>query len=102
MNTQPLPGASTTLIMGILSVVGAVSCCGPFAAIFSVIGLSNAKKAEKLYKSAPENYTGYDNVSTGRILSYVGLALSAIMLVLAILYFGIIFAMITSGHFDEF
>jgi len=99
MNQQPLPGASNALTMGIISLVGALICCGPFAAIFSIIGLNSAKKAEKLYKENPSGYTGYENVKTGRVLSYIGLALALIMLVLAIIYFGVIIAIITTGEF---
>lgn len=100
MSQQPLPGASTVLTMGIISVVGALVCCGPFAAIFSIIGLSKAKSAKQLYMENPELYSGYESVNTGRILSYVGLGLSLVMLVIVILYFGVIIAMISSGHYD--
>ena len=102
MNRQQLPGASTALTMGIVSIVTAIFCCGPFAAIFSIIGLSNAKSAEKLYQQQPEEYTGYENVKTGKILSYIGLAISIIMLILGIIYFGVIIALISSGEFDNF
>lgn len=100
MSQQPLPGASTVLTMGIISVVGALVCCGPFAAIFSIIGLSKAKSARQLYMENPGLYSGYESVNTGRILSYVGLGLSLVMLVIVILYFGVIIAMISSGHYD--
>ncbi len=100
MNQESLPGASNALTMGIISIVGALICCGPFAAIFSIIGLSSAKKAERLYQENPGTYSGYENVKTGRILSYIGLGLSAIMLIFLILYFGVIIAMISSGNFD--
>ncbi|MGB5822361.1 MAG: CCC motif membrane protein [Saonia sp.] len=100
MDQQPLPGASNALTMGIISLVGSLICCGPFAAIFSLIGLSSAKKAEKLYQENPNAYTGYENVKTGRILSYIGLGLSLIMLIFFILYFGVIIAMISSGEFS--
>jgi hypothetical protein len=83
--------------MGIISIVGALVCCGPFAAIFSIIGLSNAKKAENLYREEPERYSGYENIKTSRTLSYIGLALSLFMLVLSILYFGVIVALVTTG-----
>jgi hypothetical protein len=86
--------------MGILSVVGALVCCGPFAIIFSIIGLAKAKSAKELYVQNPEHYSGYESVNTGRILSYVGLALSLLMLVIVILYFGVILAMVTSGQYD--
>ncbi|WP_350287451.1 CCC motif membrane protein [uncultured Croceitalea sp.] len=102
MNQQQLPGASTVLTMGIISVVGSLICCGPFAAIFSIIGLVKAKTAEGIYQSNPEGYSDYSNVKTGRILSYIGLAISIIMLIFWILYFGVIIAMISSGDFSEF
>ena len=102
MNQQPLPGASTVLTMGILSIVGALVCCGPFAIIFSIIGLSKAKSALRLYQESPEVYTGYESVNTGRILSYIGLALSLVMLVVIILYFGAIIAIITTSSYNDF
>lgn len=88
------------MTMGIISIVGAFVCCGPFAIIFSIIGLVNAKKAERLYQENPGVYTGYDNVKTGRILSYIGMAISLIFLLLAILYFGFIIALISSNGFN--
>ncbi len=98
MNQQPLPGASTVLTMGILSIVLTLVCCGPFGAIFSIIGLAKAKTATQLYEQSPENYTDYSNVKTGKILSYVGLALALVSLVFVILYFGLIVAAITTGE----
>ena len=101
MNQQPLPGASTVLTMGIISIVGAIFCCGPFAIIFSIIGLVRAKRAEQLYLENPESYSDYSNIKTGRILSYIGLALSLIMLIFFIIYFGVIMAIImNSGEFS--
>jgi len=87
------------MTMGIISVVGALVCCGPFAAIFSIIGLANARKADDLYQQAPDRYSGYENIKTARVLSYIGLGLSLVMLVLAVLYFGFIVAMISQGDF---
>jgi len=100
MNHQTLPGASNAMTFGILSIVLSLFCCGPFGAIFSFIGLSNAKKAEGVYNENPEVYSGIDNVKTAKILSYVGIGLAAVMLIFWILYFGVIIAMITSGNFD--
>lgn len=99
MSQQPLPGASTTLTWGILSIVLTLFCCGPFGAIFSIIALSKAKTAEKLYEQSPESYTDYSNVKTGRILAYIGLALALIGLILLIIYFGVIIALVSSGEF---
>ncbi|MET1259969.1 MAG: hypothetical protein HRT65_11225 [Flavobacteriaceae bacterium] len=101
MSQQPLPGASTVLVMGILSIVGSIACCGPFAAIFSIVGLMKAKSAELMYQQNPGAYSDFSSVKTGKILSYIGLGLSIIMLVLFILYFGFIFAMITAGEWND-
>lgn len=91
---QPLPGASNALTFGILSILLTLFCCGPFGGIFSIIGLSNAKKAERIYQMDRNAYTGYENVKTGRILSYIGLALALILLILSIVYFGVIGAIL--------
>ncbi|MEO1009999.1 MAG: CCC motif membrane protein [Bacteroidota bacterium] len=99
MTQNPLPGSSTALTMGIISIVGAFICCGPFAIIFSIIALSNAKKAEGLYMANPEIYSGYENVKTARILAYIGLAVALIYLILIILYFGAIIAFIGTDGF---
>lgn len=96
---QTLPGASNALTFGILSIVLTLFCCGPFGAIFSFIGLSNAKRAEQIYKADTEmGYTGYENVKTGRILSYIGLAISLISLILGIIYFGALVALFMSAN----
>jgi hypothetical protein len=94
MHQEPLPGASNSLTFGILSIILTIFCCGPFGAIFSFISLSNAKKAERIYAENSGQYTGIENVKTGKILSYIGLGLSAIGLLLALLYFGVIMALI--------
>lgn len=100
MNNQPLPGASNAMTFGIISIVASLFCCGPFGAIFSFIGLSNAKKAEKAFNESPETYLGIDNVKTAKILSYVGIGLAAVMLIFWIIYFGVIIAIISSGSFE--
>jgi len=100
MNLEKLPGASNALTMGILSIVLTIFCCGPFGAIFSFIGLSSAKSAEKLYLLEPNRYTGYENAKTGRLLSYIGLAIAIIFLVLTIIYFGVIIAILSTGDWD--
>lgn len=58
------------------------------------------KNAERIYNEEPERYTGYENVKTGKILSYIGLALAAILLVFTILYFGVIAAVIAGAASD--
>ena len=84
--------------MGILSLVGTLICCGPFGAIFGIIGLSSARKAEALYRAAPGRYTGYENLKSARILSYIGIGLALVMLVFYILFFGVLVTLITTGN----
>lgn len=91
---QTLPGASNAMTFGILSIVLTLFCCGPFGAIFSFIGLSNARKANDAYLQNPEEYIGYENVKTAKVLSYIGMALAGIYLLFVILYFGVIAALI--------
>lgn len=45
-------------------------------------------------------YTGIENANTGKILSYIGLALAGIYLLLDILYFGVIAAIIFAAVSD--
>lgn len=97
MNQQPLPGASTVLTMGIISIVGTLFCCGPFGIIFSIIALVKAKTANQLYLQNPVEYTDYSNVKTGKILAYIGLGLALIYLLFFILYFGFIVAMVAGS-----
>ena len=98
---EKLPNSDLVLIMGICSIVTSLFCCGPFGAIFSIIGLIKAKKAEELHLGNPNQYVGYNNVNTGRILSWIGLAFAVIILVFLILYFGLIIAFIQAGGINE-
>lgn len=97
MNREILPNSGNALTFGILSIVLTLFCCGPFGGIFGIIGLSKAKNAERIYQEEPERYSGYENVNTGKILSYIGIALAAILLVLTIIYFGAIAAIIAGA-----
>ncbi len=97
MNRETLPDAGNALTFGILSIALTLFCCGPFGGIFGIIGLSKAKSAERIYLAEPERYSGYENVKTGRILSYIGIALAAILLVFTIIYFGAIAAIIAGA-----
>lgn len=99
MSQAPLPGASTALTMGIIGVIAPFVCCGPFAIIFGIIGLTNANKAEKLYSNNPEAYTGYENAKTGKTLSYISIGISAVLLLFTVLYFGAIIAFVSTDGF---
>lgn len=85
MNTQkPLPNSTIILIFGILSII--TCCCwGIVGLIFGAVALYLARKDTDLYQSDPENYTGYNNVKTGRILAIIGIILSTIYLIFNII-----------------
>jgi hypothetical protein len=97
MNRETLPDSGTALTYGILAIALTLLCCGPFGGIFGIIGLSKAKNAERIYNTDPDRYYGYENVKTARILSYIGIALAAILLVFTIIYFGAIAAIIAGA-----
>lgn len=99
MNQEPLPGASTALTLGIIGIITPFVCCGPFALIFGIMGLSNAKKAERLHLDNPGVYSGYENARTGRTLSYISIGISIVLLIFTILYFGAIIAFLSTDGF---
>ena len=49
-----------------------------------------AKKATALYLENPEQYTGYSNVKTGKILAIIGIILSFLYLIYVIWIFATI------------
>lgn len=100
MTPRPLPRSSNAMTFGILSIVLTLTCCGPFGAIFSFLGLSNAKTAQHLFIKSPGEYTGIENAKTGKTLSYIGLALASIYLLVGILYFGVIAAIVFAAISD--
>jgi len=78
MEKQKLPNASSSLVMGILSIVTACCCYGVPGLIFGFIGLNMAKKAKATYEENPEQYNGLGNVEAGKITSIIGLVLGAL------------------------
>lgn len=75
---QKLPNAQTVLILGIISVVGTCCCTGLIGIICGLIGLSKYNKDKLLYDAAPQVYTDFNNLNTGRILCIIGLALGSL------------------------
>lgn len=59
------------------------------------------KKANDTYIQNPEEYSGYENIKTAKVLSYIGMALAGIYLLFIILYFGLITSMVLSGGSTE-
>lgn len=85
MEKQKLPNATTVLILGILSIP---ACC--FYGIGLALGITAlvvAKQDLKSYKLNPDNYEGYGNLNTGRILAIIGIVLNALLIISMIAIF---------------
>ncbi len=96
MEQQKLPNSTLILVFGIISIV--TCCCyGILGLIFGIIALVMAKKATAVYLESPEQYTGYQNVKTGKILAIIGIILSSLYLIYVIF----IFATIGTGGMME-
>ena len=72
MEKQKLPNATTSLVLGICSII---TCC-----CYGIIGLPLAigafitgKKAIKLNNQNPDTYEGVNNANIGKILGIVGI-----------------------------
>lgn len=79
MEQQKLPNSTLILVFGILSII--TCCCyGIVGLILGIIAIVLASKANQLYKSNPEGYTGISNVKTGKILAIIGIILSVLYL----------------------
>jgi hypothetical protein len=78
MEKQQIPNGTLILVMGILSIVGCC-CYGLPGLIFGIVAVILAGKATKIYKEAPENYSGFGNVNAGKIMGIIGIVLSIAM-----------------------
>ncbi|WP_029036769.1 CCC motif membrane protein [Salinimicrobium xinjiangense] len=88
MEKPTLPNSTLILIFGILSIV--TCCCyGILGLIFGIVALVLARKAKEIYLAEPEMYKGYNNVKTGRILAIIGIILSALYLIVNIVFIAI-------------
>ena len=85
MEKQTLPNATAVLVLGILSII--TCCCyGIIGLIFGILAVYLANKDLILYQENPENYIGFSNLNTGRILGIIGIILSLCYLI-STLYF---------------
>ncbi len=89
MEKNSLPNATAVLVLGILSIL-TCWCYGIVGLILGGIALYLASKDMKLYKENPELYSNYSNLNIGRILSIIGVSLSAIYLIITIYLFAVV------------
>lgn len=90
-NQQPLPNATASLVLGILSIVFCFTY-GVVGVVLGIIGLVLANKDRRLYHSNPDaySYDSYKNVNAGRTCAIIGLILSGLIFLIAVV--AIIFA----------
>ena len=81
-----LPNATTVLVLGIISIVGAF--CYGIGIILGIIGLVLSNKDKRLADTDPGLYsqTSISNLRAGRICSIIGIVVGAIFLIVIVLY----------------
>ena len=80
MEKQTLPNSTLVLVMGILSIVGCC-CYGLPGLICGIVAVVLGNKATNLYKQAPEEYLGFENVKAGKIMGIIGIVLSVLAMI---------------------
>lgn len=82
-----LPNSTAVLVLGIISIVGCF-CYGIVGLVCGIIGVVLSNKDLKLYKTEPTAYTSgsYSNLKAGRVCAIVGLSLSAVYLIIVLIY----------------
>jgi hypothetical protein len=100
---RPLPNGTAVLVLGIISIVGCF-CDGIPGLICGIIALVLANKDMRLYALDPTLYTpgSYSNLRSGRICAIIGLSVSAVYLVIVIIYISILGTAILTHPQDIF
>lgn len=82
-----LPNATTILVLGILSLIFCW-CYGFVGLILGIIAVVLSTTSRKNYLSSPESYTeaSFKNMNTGRICGIVGICVSALFVLLWVLF----------------
>ncbi len=82
-----VPNSTGALVLGIISIV-TCWCYGIIGITLGIIGLILANKGRKLYKENPNRYTesSYKNLTAGRIMSIIGLSISAAYIIFLVIY----------------
>lgn len=83
---ETLPNSGGILAMGIISIVSFCCCWGFVGIVLGIIALVLASKANQLYMEEPERYseTSVKNMRAGKTCAIIGLALSSVVIIIAI------------------
>jgi di/tricarboxylate transporter len=105
LTQMPLPNATASLVLGILSIV--FFCCfsGGISIILGIIGVALGFQATNLYTRNHELFSesSYKNASAGKICSIIGLVIGLFMLAMLIANWSFYMEMIEQikdGSFD--
>ena len=92
---MPVPNSTAVLVLGILS-IAICWCYGLFGITMGIIALVLSNKARALYNENPDQYTigSFKNMNAGRVCAIIGTILSALYLVVVIVYLLIVGAAI--------
>ncbi|MEO6305550.1 MAG: CCC motif membrane protein [Bacteroidia bacterium] len=92
---QNIPNSVAVLVLGILSICFCW-CYGILSIIMGIIAIVMAGTAEKEYKLNMHKYSlaSYKNLKAGKICAIIGLCLSALYIILLVIYFVVFGAML--------
>lgn len=94
MVSRDAPGATASLVLGIISIVFNMPVV---ALVLAIIGLMKARSARLLYDAHPGYYTNAGVAQAGMILSIIGICLGALSTLCGCGYFGMIALALMSG-----
>jgi hypothetical protein len=86
MEKQNLPNATTSLVLGILSLVTCI-CYGIIGLPLGIIAFILGHKATVKYKLNPEEYNSVGNATAGKITGIIGIILNAIFILVIVWFF---------------
>ncbi|PQJ72428.1 MULTISPECIES: CCC motif membrane protein [Polaribacter] len=86
MEKQNLPNATTSLVLGILSLVTCI-CYGIIGLPLGIIAFILGNKATNLYKQNPEEYNSVGNATAGKITGLIGIILNTIFILVMVWFF---------------
>ena len=84
---MPVPNSTAVLVLGILSIV-LCFCYGIIGMVLGIIAIVLASKGTTLYKENPNAYSlsSFNNLKAGKICGIIGISLSALYLILIVIY----------------
>lgn len=85
---MPAPHANLILAFGIMSIITFCCCSGVLGIIFSIIAIILAQKSKREFTTNSDLYdeNTFGKVSTGKTCAIIGLVLSIIVFIIAIVF----------------